>query len=322
MKAVLLLSIFASFSAMGQNQYIDQLTTAEYKKEEALPAFRNKSEVSSTNVQVDKKHCDLEAQARAEMSAFPSGSPEFQKKLERVLSLANLCNMDVGVDENGDLVQISFTNDSKNAINPMTSQEGSSREFRLNFEERSKQNMNITITENSGLTGNMSHDLLESTIILIPRKVLPYAEVEQDKDSESCERKIFLPTGEFMILNAITNEIVAGVIKESKMDMTESRHQRKFAGLEYTGNGIMIRADRRAGTPEHIWAQSFNVNEKIAQATITRKGKTCVVSKELIWVNTKNADIGAYFKYGTDQEFLDKVINPICGWGLTLKDLD
>jgi len=168
----------------------------------------------------------------------------------------------------------------------------------------------------------MSSDLLESTVIFLPRKNLPYVEVEQDQETESCTRKIYLPTGEFMVLNAMTNEIIDGVLKESPMDMTVSRHNRKFAGLEYTGNGIMIRADRRAGTPEHTYTQSFNVNEQISKATITRKGKTCLVSKDLIWENTKNADIGAYFKYSTDQEFLDKVINPICGWGLRLSDLE
>lgn len=321
MKAVLLLSILASFSAMAQNQYIDQLTTADYK--EGVPTtFANNSSVSNTSVEIDKKHCNLEDKTRSEMSGLTFGTPAYKKKLEKVLSLSELCRISVGMDDNGDLVQISFTNDSKNAINPRTAAEGSNREYRFNFEERSKQNMNLAITENSGLTGNMSHDFLESTIVFIPRKVLPYVEVEQDQETDSCTRKIFLPTGEFMVLNAITNEIIAGVLKESPMDMTESRHQRKFAGLEYKGNGIMIRADRRAGTPEHTYTQSFNVNEKVSKATITRKGKTCLVSKDLIWKNTQNADIGAYFKYSTDQEFLDKVINPICGWGLTLSDLD
>ena len=323
MKTVLILSLLTSFSAIAQEQYIDQLTTAEYK-EEVSGTFANAGSVSSRHVKVDKKHCDLEAKARSELSGLVYGTPEYKEKLEKVLSLSRLCGMSVGVNSDEDLVQFNFTNDSKNSINPLTAANGSSRQYRFNFEERSKQNINLAITENAGLTGLMSHDLLESTIVFIPRKVLPYVEVDQNKDTEAdiCTRKIFLPTNEFIVLNAMTNEIIAGVLKESAMDMTVSRHQRKFAGLEYTGNGIMIRADRRAGTPEHIYTQSFNVNEKISKATITRKGKTCLVSKDLIWENTHNADVGAYFKYSTDQEFLDQVINPICGWGLTLGDLD
>ena len=321
MKVVLLLTIFTSLQAMAQNQFVEQLTTPEYLSE--VPStFNNNGSRSSRSVKIDKKHCDLETQERSELNRLSYGTPEFEKKLEKVLALSSLCKMSVSVDESGDLVEINFENDTQNAINPRTAEHGSSRQYRFIFEERSKQNINLSITENAGLTGLMSSDLLESTIIFIPRKNLPYVEAVQEHEAATCARKIFLPTGEFIVLNAMTNEIIDGVLKESPMDMTVSRHQRKFARLEYTGNGIMIRADRRAGTPEHTYSQSFNVNEQISRATITRKGKTCLVSKNLIWENTMNADVGAYFKYSTDQEFLDKVINPICGWGLSLSDLD
>ncbi len=321
MKRVLLLTLITTFSAFAQNQYIDQLTNPQYL-DESPSSFQNNTSRSSTTVKVDKKNCDLETKEREELRALSYGTPEFQSKLQKVLGYAELCRMSVGMDDSGNLVEINFENNTKNAINPRTSEHGSNRQYRFIFEERSKQNINLSITEDSGLTSQMSHDLLESTIVFIPRKNLPYVELDQEQETSSCTRKIFLPTGEFMVLNALTNEIIDGVLKEYPMDMTASRHQRKFAGLEYTGNGIMIRADRRAGTPEHTYTQSFNVNENISKAVITRKGKTCLVSKSLIWENTMNADVGAYFKYSTDQEFLDKVINPICGWGLRLSDLD
>jgi hypothetical protein len=321
MKVVYLMAIMTAFSAFAQNQYIDQLTNPEYL-DESPSTFNNNGSRSRTSVKIDQKHCDLETQERAKLNQLTYGTPAFETKLQRVLALSRLCRMSVNVDENGDLVEIQFENNSQNAINPRTSENGSNRQYRFIFEERSKQNIHLSITDDAGLTGLMSSDLLESTIVFIPRKNLPYVEPVQDSQSETCTRKIFLPTGEFMILNALTNEIIDGVLKEYPMDMTASRHQRKFAGLEYTGNGIMIRADRRAGTPEHTYTQSFNVNENISKAIITRKGKTCLVSKDLIWENTMNADVGAYFKYSTDQEFLDKVINPICGWGLSLSDLD
>ncbi len=321
MKVVFLLTLFTTFQAFAQNQYIDQLTTPEYL-DESPSTFHNNSTRGSQFVKVDKKHCDLETRERAELNQLTYGTAAFESKLQKVLTLSRLCRMSVSVDPNGDLVEINFENNTKNAINPRTAEHGSNRQYRFVFEERSKQNINLSITEDAGLTGLMSSDLLESTIVFIPRKNLPYVEVEPEQQTSSCTRKIFLPTGEFMVLNALTNEIIDGVLKESPMDMTVSRHQRKFAGLDYTGNGIMIRADRRAGTPEHTYTQSFNVNENISKAVITRKGKTCLVSKSLIWENTMNADVGAYFKYSTDQEFLDKVINPICGWGLSLSDLD
>ena len=319
MKVIYLMSILTAFSAFAQNQYQDQVTTPEYLGD--VPSiFNNNGSRSRNSVKIDQKHCDLETQERSELNQLTYGTPEFETKLQKVLTLSRLCRMSVSVDESGDLVEIQFENNTQNSINPRTSQHGSNRQYRFIFEERSKQNVHLSITDDSGLTSQMSHDLLESTIIFIPRKNLPY--VEPVQETSSCTRKIFLPTGEFMVLNAMTNEIIDGVLKEYPMDMTESRHQRKFAGLDYTGNGIMIRADRRAGTPEHTYTQSFNVNENISKAVITRKGKTCLVSKSLIWENTMNADVGAYFKYSTDQEFLDRVINPICGWGLSLSDLD
>ena len=321
MKVVLFMTILASSHALAQNQYLNQITTPEYL-DETPSIFQNNSSRSSTSVKIDQKNCDLETRERSELNQLTYGTPAFQAKLQRVLAFARLCRMSVGTDQNGDLVEINFENNTQNAINPRTAEHGSTRQYRFVFEERSKQNIHLAITENSGLTSQMSHDLLESTIIFIPRKNLPYVEPVQDPESETCTRKIYLPTGEFMVLNAMTNEIIDGVLKEYPMDMTASRHNRKFAGLEYTGNGIMIRADRRAGTPEHTYTQSFNVNENISKAVITRKGRTCLVSKSLIWENTMNADVGAYFKYSTDQEFLDKVINPVCGWGLRLSDLD
>jgi hypothetical protein len=31
---------------------------------------------------------------------------------------------------------------------------------------------------------------------------------------------------------------------------------------------------------------------------------------------------GAYLKYSSDEEFLNKVIRPICGWNLTIADIE
>ena len=140
-------------------------------------------------------------------------------------------------------------------------------------------------------------------------------------DQTNCKYKVILPTEEVIWFDAMTKEIIGGVLEETPIDMTESRHHRKFAGIDYTGNGIMIRADRRAGTPEHTYGVSYNVNERIRDALITHKDKECIVNKNMIWENTENPDVTAYFKYASDQDFLDIVINSICGWNLTMDDI-
>ena len=237
--------------------------------------------------------------------------------LPAVLYYADLCSQRIIVSEEG-VVGFDIENKTQNSINPRSAD--STRSFSFTFEQRHTHNAHISITENSGLTGSMSHDLLETTIILIPRKFVPSMEVFQFNGTQY--RRVHLPTSETIDFNAITGEIVSGVFKESPMDMTASRHERKFAGLEYLGRGIMIRVDRRAGTPEHIYTQSFNRNERIREATLTHQGKTCYVPKELIWENAHNADLTTYFKYKSDQEFLDRVVNPRCHWNLTLADLE
>ena len=75
----------------------------------------------------------------------------------------------------------------------------------------------------------------------------------------------------------------------------------------------MIRADRRGGTPEYTHSASWNENENVESAVITHLGKTCEVPKSKVWVNTNNHSKTPYFKFATDQQFIDEIIKPLCG---------
>jgi hypothetical protein len=174
--------------------------------------------------------------------------------------------------------------------------------------------MMISITEDSQLTTRMSHDMLETEIQFLPRKVIPFIKINQG--SLETRREVVLPTGESIVVDFSKNKIVGGVLETQDIDLEPSRHKRKFIGINYTGNGIMIRADRRAGTPRHIYKTSYNSNEKVSKATLVYQGQTCYIDKALIWANSENADLGAYFRYSDDQEFIDKVIKPQCGWDI------
>lgn len=318
MKLLILIFQFFSISVAAQSNYKAQVTNPEYFHENQIE-FKNNDQSGMRTVKISEKHCK-DLKEKREYMMTQRDTDQYPIILKEVLALSDLCYLSVEVNNDDEVVGFRFSNDSRNSINPMSSENGSSRQFKFIFEERSNQGVSLQITEDSGLTGRMSHDLLETTLIFIPRKVIPY--IEANDEYSSCERKVVLPTEEIVTFNAQTNEIIKGVLDELPMDMETSRHKREFAGISYNGNGIMIRVDRRAGTPEHIYNQSFNVNEKIKQATITHKRKTCLVNKELIFENARNADIGAYFKYSNDEEFLSKVIRPICGWDITLEDLE
>lgn len=261
-------------------------------------------------IQLENDFCKKEAQLRAKLPQTTGAARE--ALLKDIIKYGKACSVWVRMDED-QVVGFELKNDTA------PSDFKSSRTWRFIFDQRNKQDINLQLTDDSGLTGRMSHDLLETTVLFVPRKVIPYIDTQHDQ--ADCALKVILPTEEVIWFDAITKEIIAGVLKEQPLDLNPSRHHRKFAGLEYTGNAIMIRADRRAGTPEHIYDRPFNVNERVKEALITHKEKQCLVDKSMIWENTENPDAMTYFLYSSDQEFLDLVINPVCGWNLTMSDI-
>lgn len=66
--------------------------------------------------------------------------------------------------------------------------------------------------------------------------------------------------------------------------------------------------------------ESWNDKENISKAIIKYQDKRCFAPKAMIWKgNLGDGEI--FFKYNSDQDFLDEVINspkPGCGWNLTL----
>ena len=312
----LLLLLCLSFSSVFAQSLKEQLTSAEYLNANGGAYIPTSGPNTTKSVKLDNHFCEEAAELRRDLWDLPE--EERLQRVQVILRLESACSVRVR-EQNGKVAGFEFENDSKNAVNPRTAEHGSSRSFYFEFDQRNKRDINLNITENSGLTGKLSHDLLETKILFVPRRVVPY--IDMNHDQVNCAHKVILPTNEYILFDAITKEIIGGVLEEAPMDMTESRHQREFAGISYTGNGIMIRADRRAGTPEHTYNVSYNVNEKIRDAVITHKGKECIVNKNMIWENTDNPDTTAFFKYASDQEFLDTVINPICGWNLMMDDI-
>ena len=306
-------------SLAEREQAIDQLTSREELAERDIP----NSEVAtsgSITVELVKSAC-AEYKARSKATPLMSLSNEDRARaIQELRPYSRLCYISAG-REGQNVTTINFKNDTPNDINPTASESGTgaSREFHFEFPGRTKRNMALKITDNAALNAGMSANLLETTIVFIPRKVVPYIELDAN---DPAHRKLILPTGESVTFDAVSQEIKDGALEESTIDVAESRHTRKFANVRYTGNGISIRVDRRAGTPEHIYSVAFNSNERIREATVSHKGKVCYVSKSLLWQNAENPDLTPIFKYSTDQEFLDVVANRQCKWNLTMRDIE
>lgn len=304
------------------SSYAETLKTQLTHSERALEArVREGVKLSMTaSVEIGILSCRKKKAEYKKLQAFEYGSKEFSEQLKKVQAYDKKCNVTTFLNEQDQVVGIQLTNNSDNEIIDQDSTPyETNRNYNFRFDDRVTQDMRLDITDNAGLTGKLSHDLLETTIVFIPRKVVPHMEYE---DLSECRQKVILPTNEFVIFDAITKKIIEGVLKESPMDLNPSRHHRKFAGIEYTGNGIIVRADRRAGAPEYTYKNSFNVNEQKDKALISHKGKKCYVAKTLIWENSTDHDSYVHFKYPSDQQFLDEVVNPKCGWNLNLSDIE
>ncbi len=297
----------------AENQITKQLLQ---RNEISNYEFKKSPFPSRSSIKASKVQCALLDQLN--QNPPTRGTPGYQDFLSRRIKLSSLCYQQAIVSDEGTVIGFSFDNKTKNSVNP-NEDNGAAREFVFKFGNRASQNMKLEITENSGLTGRMSHDLLHTTMIFLPRVVIPYVDI--NTDNGGCTRNIYLPSGEFFEIDSLSKQILGGVLKELPMDLTPSRHARDFAGIEYLGKGITIRADRRSGTPEHVYSVSFNNNERVKDATISYQGKTCYVPKELIWDDALDSNQEAIFRFETDQEFLDIIANPICKWDLTLDDI-
>ncbi len=303
MKKLILPLLLVSTVSFGQSNYLAQLTIPQTSSDSLY-----EGELSSSGmrqIKVSSAYCEIFKLKREEIQMY-SGTDRFSSEYEKLRPLENLCYLQIATnDDQGGLTGFSVSRQFEG---------GGERSLRFVFDKRAMNDAHLEITDDSQLTGRMSHDLLETTVQFIPRLVIPYIKLNQE--SLETKREVVLSTGESVVIDFAKSSIVGGVLESSPIDLELSRHTRKFVGLKYTGSGIMIRADRRAGTPRHIYRTSYNSNEKISKATLTYQGETCYIDKSLIWANSDNANLGAYLLYESDKELMDKVITPKCGWVL------
>lgn len=143
---------------------------------------------------------------------------------------------------------------------------------------------------------------MESYIYLFPRKVLPALEWIESP-GQAARMRVTLPTGETVDFDGATHEILGGALKETApIDLGTDRFKRKFARLHYSGDGVMIRVDKRGGDPRLG-----------TLATITRGTQSCKVSSSLLFNQDKTSEVE--FLFPTDTEFSQFLIKK-CGFGI------
>ena len=252
------------------------------------------------------------------------------KSFKEIRHLKDLCQVTLQVSHSGLVEGIEIKNNTQNESNPRGDL-NAFRKYSFSFEDRLKVNTYLMIEDNPAHVDQragypkVTHNQMFTHMIFIPRLTVPY--VEKEDGCIECNKRVYLPTGEFVNLNKFTNEIVSGILSHESMDISKSRHRRNFAEIKYSGRGITITTKSRGKHPQRIQLDkngnpvSWNDNEDVTHSTINYQGKTCRVHKSKLWENTTNELEKAIFKFPTDEKFIDEIANDICGWNITIEDL-
>lgn len=191
---------------------------------------------------------------------------------------------------NQSVVGFSFSNLGTNRVVPKPAEigEGPQRDWSFEFDERARQDIQLQVTDvpNSNLS-----QLMESYFYFFPRVNLPAIQWPAPDSPEQGVFTVVLPTGEKVLFNTQSKEVVSGVLTETRpIDLRADRFSRQFAGIKYSGTGVMIRVDKRGADP------------RLKNTALISKGaKTCKVPTTELF----NQDVTSRveFIFPTDGEF-------------------
>lgn len=205
----------------------------------------------------------------------------------------------------------SFENMGDNRIVDSTRHKYSQRVFNFDYLEQARQNIALQVDDSPNST--VSHTM-HSIFMFFPRKNLPL--VRQDES----QIHVTLPTGEQVIFDKDSKEILSGVLSEGPIDVSPDRFKRHYADMKYSGRGVVLRVNARGQSPqlgqyetnkidmEHGMKGSVDV--LIINGTT---GERCRRPKADFWEPLDVSPIE--FKFPTDEEF-DIYLRINCGFGI------
>ena len=163
--SILALGFLASLSsAFASEEQIRQLTRPEAVSADQGSYDDSLANAGSMSLKVSPEHCERGRVLRGEPR------PDYPT----IIDVEKLCYQSASIDGQGNVVGFEFVNETLNRVNPRSAEHGSDRTFRFNFPMRHSQNMHISMTENAGIAGLMSHDMLELSLIHISEPTRPY----------------------------------------------------------------------------------------------------------------------------------------------------
>lgn len=213
-----------------------------------------------------------------------------------------------------EIVGFSLRNTGSPKINPGgLKKTGALRQYTFLFPDRARENIYLAINDDVKLSGRFSHDNMFRQLLFFPRRELPSLRLDRNKG----QIDITLPTGEPVVFNRDTLEIVGGVLRESPIDFNRNRYRRHNPQVDYQGKYLAISVDQRGESPRRarIWGQN-----KLATAYYPAKyKKPCRLSpKYLFDQRPKRGDTEPRLTMlHSDDEALYKVVEKRCGWDLS-----
>jgi hypothetical protein len=211
----------------------------------------------------------------------------------------------------GQIVGFEFSNHGGNPIlgprRDAAKNQFFTRDFQFRFDDRARQDIHLMISDwvpSRDRVFRLS-ELMNSLMHFFPRSYLPAIANAGDKDI------VTLPTGEEVEFNAVTKEVLAGALKELPVDLTPDRGGRKYPGVNYQGQGVLVRADARGADPRLGKSAIISTGTPPPDCDKPDGCRQCEVPSKELWDQS-----GAVrFKFQTDQEF-DRYLTTRCAFGL------
>jgi hypothetical protein len=211
----------------------------------------------------------------------------------------------------GQIVGFEFSNHGGNRVlpprrDPLKNQ-FFGRDFEFRFDDRARQDIHLMISDWVPSRDRIFRlsDLMNSLMLFFPRTFLPAIVNWKNRDI------VTLPTGEEVEFDAVTHEIVGGVFFETPVDLNPDRATRKFPGVEYSGRGVVIRANARGADPRMGATTLITTGTPAKDCEKGILCNQCEVKSQDLWSQSG----AARFKYATDADF-DRFLVARCGFGL------
>jgi hypothetical protein len=195
--------------------------------------------------------------------------------------------------------------------NSIVTKSDSSRTFSFEYPEQASQNIAMQIDDSPNDT--VSHTM-HSVFMFFPRVQLPIVE------QLTATMEVTLPTGEKVVFEKESKEIVTGVFEEGPVDIGPDRFKRHYADLKYKGRGIVLRVNARGQSPQLGQFEStkidmdYGIKGSVGVLIINgTTGQRCMRPKTDFWDNIDVSPIE--FKFPTDKEF-DVYLKSKCGFSI------